>query len=353
MSVNETQQSAKEKNRLRQFAFTVVKVVISAGLIWFILRDTSVEEVWNAIQMANPWLLALAFSLHFIGFLVSAIRWKGLLRAQGVDATIPFLFNSYVVSAFFNNLLPSTIGGDAVRAYDSWRLGQSKSDAVAVVFVDRFLGILVLMAFALVAVLFSNTITEDAPSLYLWVVVGSVGVVIISWIMFIPSPRLPRLIEALPLPGKIKDKLVTIVRAFLSFQGKKRVLAEAMFWSVALQANVVLHYWLISEAMGLNVPWYNFFLIVPLATFVMMIPISINGLGLRETVFAFFFAPFGVANSAAVGFSWIVYGMVVLLGVIGGVIYATRRETRLEIPAEAPPDTASIRSDGVVSESVH
>ena len=67
----------------------------------------------------------------------------------------------------------------------------------------------------------------------------------------------------------------------------------------------------------------------------------------------FFFAPFGVANSAAVGFSWIVYGMVVLLGVIGGVIYATRRETRLEIPAEAPPDTASIRSDGVVSESVH
>lgn len=349
MAANDMQQQApKPKSRVRQIGFTVLKFAISAGLIWFILRDTSLDEVWGAIQSANPWILALAFSLHFIGFLVSAIRWKGLLKAQGVDAKIPFLFNSYVVSAFFNNLLPSTIGGDAVRAYDSWRLGQSKSDAVAVVFVDRFLGILVLMFFALVAVLFSSTITEDAPSLYLWVIVGSVGVVLISLIMFVPSPRLPRMIENLPLPGKIKSKLVTIVRAFLAFQGRKQVLAVALFWSAVLQANVVLHYWLISEAMGLDVPWYNFFLIVPLATFVMMIPISINGLGLRETVFAFFFAPFGVANSAAVGFSWIVYGMVVLLGVIGGVVYATRRETRIEVPtdaAEIPP----VRSDAAVS----
>lgn len=342
-------QIPKGKSRLRQIAFTVIKAAISVGLIWIILKDTSVEEVWNAIQTANPWILALAFSLHFIGFLVSAIRWKGLLKAQGVDATIPFLFNSYVVSAFFNNFLPSTIGGDAVRAYDSWRLGQSKSDAVAVVFVDRFLGIIVLMFFAVIAVLFSSTITQDMPSLYLWVIFGSVGVVIISWIMFVPSPRLPRLIEKLPLPGKIKSKLVTIVRAFLSFQGRKRVLAVAMFWSVALQANVVLHYWLISEAMGLNVPWYNFFLIVPLATFVMMIPISINGLGLRETVFAFFFTPFGVANSAAVGFSWIVYGMVVLLGVIGGVMYAMRRETRIEVPDDPPTEIPTVRSDAAVS----
>lgn len=340
----------KPKNKTRQLAFTVLKVLVSGGLIWFILRDTSLSEVWTAIQSANPWLLLLAFSLHFIGFLVSAIRWRGLLAAQDVDASIPFLFNSYVVSAFFNNLLPSTIGGDAVRAYDSWRLGQSKSDAVAVVFVDRFLGILVLMFFALVAILFSSTITEEAPSLYLWIVIGAVGVVVISWIMFVPSPRLPRLIERLPLPGKIKDKLANIVRAFLAFQGKKRVLAVALFWSAVLQANVVLHYWLISEAMGLGVPWYNFFLIVPLATFVMMIPISINGLGLRETVFAFFFAPFGVANSAAVAFSWIVYGMVVLLGVIGGVVYAMRRETRRAVAEERPAEIVPpVQSDATAS----
>lgn len=326
--VTPSSKAATPRKRWRQLLFNAIKVAVSVGLIYWILHDTSLSEVFTAIGNANVPLLMLAFSLHFIGFSISAYRWRGLLRAQGTNATIPFLFRSYVVSAFFNNLLPSTIGGDAMRAYDSWRLGQSKSDALAVVFVDRFLGILILMFFALVAVLFAGEITSEAPSLYLWVIVGTVGVVVISWIMFVPSKGLQKLIARLPLPAKISEKLQHIVSAFLSFQGKKGVLFVALVWSVMLQANVVLHYWLISEAMGLGIPWYNFFLIVPLATFIMMIPISINAIGVRESAFAFFFTPFAVASADAVAFSWIVYGMVLLLGVIGGVVYALRREAK-------------------------
>lgn len=316
---------AKRKNTARQIVLNILKVGISLTLIYFLLRDTSISEVLAAVQAANVPLLIFAFSLHFVGFFVSAIRWRGLLRSQNKEASVRYLMQSYVVSAFFNNFLPSTIGGDAIRAYDSWKLGQTKSEAVAVVFVDRFLGILVLMLFAVVAVLFSPELTDDVPSLFLWVGLGTLGVVIVSWVIFVPSEWMPRLLKRLPIPGKITDKLLSIVRSFLAFQGKKQTLIVALLWSVALQVNVVVHHYLISEALGLNIPLPAFFLIVPLATFIMMIPISINAIGVRESVFVLFFAAYGIGNSEAIAFSWIIYGMVLILGVVGGITYALRR----------------------------
>ena len=319
------QPEAKPKNKSRQMIFSALKVAVAAILLYFLLRDASISEVFESMRSANLWILLAAFMLHPLGFLISAIRWRGLLRAQGHDSTIWYLIKSYIVSMFFNNFLPSTVGGDAIRAYDSWRLGQTRSDAVAVVFVDRFLGLVVLMLVALVAVIFPSQITEEAPVLYVWVALGTVGALAISWVMFVPAAWLPRLIEAVPMPVKIKDKLLTIVNAFLSFQGKKSVLFNALIWSILLQANVVLHYWLIAEAMGMDIGLNNFFLIVPLATLVMMIPISINAIGVRESVFVWFLGIFGVTNAGGVAFAWIVYGMVLIQGVFGGILYALRR----------------------------
>lgn len=321
--VNET---PKRKNSARQILLNILKIGISITLIYFLLRDTSISEVLAAVKTANVPLLILAFSLHFIGFLVSAYRWRGLLRAQSKNASIRYLMQSYIVSAFFNNFLPSTIGGDAIRAYDSWKLGQTKSEAVAVVFVDRFLGILVLMLFAVVAVLFSPQLTENVPSLYPWVGLGTFAVVVVSWLIFVPSQWMPKLLQKLPIPGKIKEKLLSILSAFLAFQGKKQVLTIALIWSVILQVNVVFHHFLISEALGLQIPLAAFFLIVPLATFIMMIPISINAIGVRESVFVLFFSAYAISSSEAIAFSWIIYGMVLILGVIGGITYALRRQ---------------------------
>lgn len=315
--------AAPTNKRTRQVLMTALKFAISAVLIYIILRGTSVSEVLTAMASANLFLLFLAAASHIIGFTLSAYRWRLLLRSQGADSSIMYLIQSYVISVFFNNFLPSTIGGDGVRAYDSWRLGQSKSGAVAVVFVDRFLGLLVLMLFAMVAALFSPEIMSSDPSLYAWVIVGTLGCLTLTAIIFVPSEYLPRLVTRLPIP--FKEKLLKILRSFLAFQGKTSVLIRALWLSTMLQANVVIHYFLISEALGLNIPFMSFFLIVPLATFIMMLPISINAIGVREGTFAFFFAAFGVLRPEAIAFSWIVYGMIVVQGLIGGVLYALRR----------------------------
>ena len=309
--------------KYKKLLLTLVKIAISSGLIYWILRGTHLGEIFAAVGRANGWLLVIAFSLHIVGFTLSAWRWRMLLRTRGSDASIPFLVESIIVGVFFNNFLPSTIGGDVYRAYDSWRLGQSRSGAVAVVFVDRFLGLLALMLFALLALLAANELTQNIPLLYVWVLLATAGMAAAVWLMFMPPHWLPELVAPTRLP--FGNKLRSIIEAFLAFKGEREVLFKASGISVLLQANVVLHYYLIARALDLPIPFYTFFLIIPLATVITLLPISVNGIGVRENVYVFFFAPFAILRPEAVAFAWIAYGMVVLQGILGGIIYGWRR----------------------------
>jgi uncharacterized protein (TIRG00374 family) len=316
----EVEQSTSNK---KQSLFTLLKILVSMGLIYWILRDTNLGEIFRAMSSANLPLLILAGSLHLVGFTISAYRWRLLLKAQGADASILFLIRSYIVSMFFNNFLPSTIGGDAIRAYDSWQVGRNKSSAVVVIFVDRFLGMLALMLFALGAILVTDELTANIPFLYFWILLGVMGMLLVVWVIFMPSRQVSTLIAKIRLP--FWQKLQALINAFLAFQGQKSTLAGALGLSLLLHANVIIHYYLIAKALGLPIPLYNFFLIIPLVTVLMMLPVSINAIGIRENAFVFFFAAFGVLKPEAVAFAWIAYGLVLLQGVLGGVVYALRQ----------------------------
>jgi glycosyltransferase 2 family protein len=318
-----TSPETKRPSHVKNWGIQILKILVSAGLIYWLLRGTELAAIWQAIQGASLWLLLLAFSLHLGGFIISSYRWQLLLRVRHTQASIPFLLKSYMVAVFFNNFLPSTIGGDAYRAYDSWRLGQTKSDSVAIVFVDRFLGLFSLALFALLSAFIGNELTESIGSLYLWLALGAIGMLGMIWIMFVPSPRLVKLIQTIQFPLWRKVKI--LVEAFLAFQGEQKALVKALVLSMLLQVNVIIHYYLIALALGLSLPFYSFFLIIPLATVIMMVPISVNAIGIRENVFAFFFAPFGILVPQAIAFAWLAYGMVLIQGVLGGIVYGLRR----------------------------
>ncbi|MBP7147667.1 MAG: flippase-like domain-containing protein [Acidobacteria bacterium] len=300
-----------------------LKLLLSAALIGWILRKTDLSEIAAAFRTAHPGLLLAALALHLVGYLITAQRWRLLLRVQAIDVPLAYLVRSYVISIFFNNLLPSTIGGDVYRAYDSWRVGR-KAGAVAVVMVDRFLGMLVLLLFAVGALAGSERLGLRVPLLQLWLLIAIGGAFAALWLVFAPASPLARLGARLNwLPGRaLRGKLLGTLQLF---HGRRDVLAAALGLSVLLQANVVIHYYLVACAFDLPIPLLAFFLVIPVAVVVMMLPVTINGIGVREHLFVFFFAPFGVGAGEAVAFAWAVYGMVLLQGVAGGTLYALRR----------------------------
>lgn len=319
---------AQKKRGFGRFG-TILRIVVSVALIAWVLRRAPLHEVLEAFRSADARFVLLALALSPFGYWSSVSRWRMLIRSQGGDASFGFLVKSFVVGIFFNNLLPSTIGGDAVRAYDTSRSGVSRATAVAIVVVDRFVGLLALMLFAGVGLLFSGHLTDEVPALYGWVAGGAIGMGLIAALLFLPSRRAPDLLARLgPRFKKISD-------AIFAFQGKGAVLAKAFGWSLFLQALVVLHYWALSKALHVPIPLPVFFLIVPLAIFVMMIPVSINAIGVRENVWIFFFAAFGVASAKGVAVAWLDYGLVLIHALIGGTIYAWgRRSASSDFPAE-------------------
>jgi hypothetical protein len=101
---------------------------------------------------------------------------------------------------------------------------------------------------------------------------------------------------------------------------------HAFILALLLQVNVILHYYCISYALSLGVPLMYFFLIIPVVTVVLMIPVFINGIGGREAAFILLLGAFGVTSSEAIAFSWISFGMILIQGIAGGIVYALRKD---------------------------
>jgi len=305
--------------------FILVKVCVSAGLIYWIVDKVDVTAVWASLSSANPLILLLAFSLFFVGYYITALRWQVLLAAQGVVASIQYLFQSFMVAIFFNNLLPSTIGGDLSRMYDSWRLGRRKDEAVSVVLVDRLLGVSALLAYALCAVLVSPTVRERLPLLLPLIAVGVAAAAVAVWALF--GQRRSLTIAHLRIHKLEKISAVTklVDRAFNAFKDKPHVLRKAILLSLLLQLNVIIHFYLLTRALDISIPITAMFVIIPISIVIMMLPISINAIGVREVTFVYFFTLFGASDSKSLALAWVAFAFVVLQGILGGIVFALRK----------------------------
>ncbi|HEC12008.1 MAG TPA: flippase-like domain-containing protein [Acidiferrobacteraceae bacterium] len=313
----------------KKFIFITIKIIVSGALIYWILTRVSLEEVFAAMANARTGVLVVAFLMYFVGYSITAIRWRLLLHAQGVEVPLFRLVQSFMVALFFNNFLPSTIGGDAVRVYDSWRFSGSKTRAVAVVFTDRVFGMLALMLIATLAAMVSEDVVKLAPNLQLWLGLILAGLVAVVGAIFFTDKLSHLLLKGLDnapvgLLRKLGDKLTDVIQAF---HGRHDVASKALGLSILLQVNVIIHFFLIGYALQLSVPVLAFFVIIPIAIVIMMLPVTINGIGLRESVFVFLLGAYGVSQADAVAFAWISFGFVILQGVVGGVVYALRNES--------------------------
>lgn len=331
----ETVPTLDQKKERGQWRVILLKCVFSGFLMYWILQGTNLSEIFHSVQTAHLPLLIGAFALVVPGYFISVNRWRILLKAQGISASVLYLIKSFMVSAFFNNLLPSTIGGDMSRVYDTWRLGASKGCALAVIFVDRFLGLLALMLVAVLGLFASNPFGETISFLSLWIFGGLFALLLFVWAVFHPSLFMRSFTGKVQsyLSVKLSNSLTKITNGFQAFHGRTDTLIQALGLSLILQANVVFQYYLIAKALHFQVPLQNFLLIIPLALFIMLIPISINGLGIRESVFVLFFSPWGVAKPDVLAFAWIAYGFLLVWGLVGGVVCAFRNEAPLRFQA--------------------
>jgi uncharacterized protein (TIRG00374 family) len=314
----------------KKFFIFVLKFIFSLSIIAFILvKKTPISDIGASIKEANLFLIGLSFSLHSLGLFISAYRWQILIHAQGDHVPLGFLAKSYLVGNFFNLFLPSRFGGDIVRIWDGSRHSKSVLKSTAIVFVERLSGIIVLLIFALGVSLFRLDIAQQLPVIWISLGVGFLG---LSAILCFFLPLTKKLIDLIPqggVFGKTKRKIFEFREIVFVYKEKKQAFLKALFWAFLLQINVILHYYLVGKALHIDIPLIDYFIFIPIVLILLTIPITINGLGLREALYMTIFASYGILNSSAVSFSLVAdIAFTFIIGIIGGIIYAFRKQKK-------------------------
>jgi glycosyltransferase 2 family protein len=319
----------------RKTLFLLLKLAVSLSILAIILTtQTSLREIGGVLRKVNPYWLVLAFSLHAVGLFASAFRWQILARAQGDDVPLGFLAKSYLVAQFFNSFLPTRFGGDIVRIWDGSRYSKSLLKSSAIVMVDRFSGVIVLFLMAVVASLFRLDMARRIPVVWVSLLLGLIGLALIG-IFFLPV--FARLFASLKLKGffdRLRGKILLFRETILHYRTQKRAFLRATFWAVFLQLNVILYYFLIGRALHLKINFIDYFIFIPIVLVIQIIPITINGLGLREGSYIEIFKFYGISARSAVSFSLVDVAFNLVLGLVGGIIYVARRKPALNPPGD-------------------
>jgi uncharacterized protein (TIRG00374 family) len=304
----------------------LVRLGVSAALLYFVLRSIDLTALWARVVSMNPLWLALALIVYAAQQMIGVWRWDRLLRAQHVEVEKRKLAESIWVSMFFNNFLPSNIGGDVVRITDTAPAAGSKTLATTVVLVDRALGLTALVLVAAVGALIAWLTGVYVPgSRWLWI--GCV--VLVAAAIFVIA--MPDLVSHLLAPLRalqkpwVTERAQRLEEAVMRFGKAPRVMAGAFGGAIVVQIAIVAFYLLTAKGLSVPLPMLLGAVLIPVSLAVQMAPISINGFGVREAVFAFFFRRFGLPADAAVALSLVSTGMVMGLSLVGGLLFVKRR----------------------------
>jgi uncharacterized protein (TIRG00374 family) len=297
--------------------FNVLKVVVSAGLIIYLLVfRVDLGQLWEVACKARWAYLIVAMVLMIVGTALRAVRWQVLLEALEITVPLRRLVHLYFVGAFFNIFLPTGMGGDAVKMAELARSTGRAPEAIGTTLVDRATGLWVLFVLALLALPFSYGLLPEG-----WVPIialATLGGVLVGWVA-IGTPLISWLSSRLRLPRQ--DKLERFYRS-VSRLGY-RALGKACIVSLIFDTLLILFNMSIAYGLNVNQPLGVFLLFTPIISFSLALPISIGGLGVREQTYVLLFGSLGISDTDAVAMGLANYALTnLVVGLLGGVMYA-------------------------------
>ena len=257
---------------------------------------------------------------------LAAWRWQVLLRGLGLPAPLRKLTASYLVATFFNNFLPSNIGGDIVRVRDGSKLtGSPTAASLAVVGIDRILGFGALYVLAAGAFAFAPPVVRGLAGARAVLLGLFVLFCALAYVFFRPGTagRLLTLVRIDRLPWA-REQFETAQDAVNAYRQRVGTILQAGLASLAIQTLVVLYFLAVARALAIPLPTGAAFLMVPLCTLLQALPVSFNGWGLREGLFALYFAQVGLPRASALAFSLVGAGLIVLLSLSGALVWMSR-----------------------------
>ncbi|MFH1868321.1 MAG: lysylphosphatidylglycerol synthase transmembrane domain-containing protein [Candidatus Omnitrophota bacterium] len=287
------------------------------------MRD-KLPDIAAAIKGADKRFLLLGFSVYLCSVIIVSFRLSKVLSVQAIDLTLKEASYLSFIGLFFNNFLPTSFGGDAVKAYYAGKKSNKKAAAFAAIFMDRFLAVIPFTLLpALALTLFNHNINNKILLIF------SYALFFISlslfWLLMSKSAarRLSFLLK--PFQGKAWSEKVKRGYGFLNLYSRhKRILLWSFALSVTVQVMSVVSTYFFTRAVGVDdVGIKIFFIFVPIIWILTLTP-SLNGLGVREGGFVYFLKDY-MPVEKAFAVSILVLASLAVFSIIGGIIYSLKK----------------------------
>lgn len=331
---------------MKQNLVNVLKILVTVAIFAFLLTRINLQLVWSIIAHANAALLLAAFGMYCVALGIGVLKWQILVRAQDIHASFRALLSYSLMGLFFGNILPSNIGGDVIRAYDLARVTKGREEAAAIsVLVDRLMGLFAFFSAAVVTAFLATLMLAQAQTLER---IEVVTVIMASAFMALCAALFSRrvaqrtkfIFEIGPLQ-KLKPTAQNVYRALQVYRFRYGALAANVLLSMAIVVITAFVWYLIGLAVGItNVSFFTYLLFNPLIAFLLLIPISFNGLGAKEAIVIFFFGLVGVPEANALAMSLLFHVIIVVTSLPGGFVWFSKRRQTADDKLHAT-DTAS------------
>ena len=309
---------------------------ISAVLIWWLISKTDPGTIAELLAGANPAGMIIGLALILLASVIASWRWRIIILAGAHEVPFAAVWSHILVGIFFNQVLPSSIGGDAVRIWRAHRSGLPLSLAASSVIIERATGgagLLLLVALSLFLIPVIDIDPAFAIPLLGLLVAGSAGLWAIA------------LLDKIPLPGILRhwswiSAIADLSRNFRSLVLQPRMALALILSAAALQVIVALSVYAISISLHISAGWFEHLILVPPALLMMMLPVSIAGWGVREAALVYSFGFIGVSATDALAISVSFGALSILSGLPGSLIWllSSKREQgekKCATPADA------------------
>jgi uncharacterized protein (TIRG00374 family) len=281
------------------------------------------KEFWGVVSSADWRLVLVAGLLHLATVIPSVVRWRSILEDFSIRTPFWKLTQICMIGYFFNMLLPSAVGGDFFRAfYLSRRESRGMSTTLTTTFVDRVAGLFAMLLIGLVSIIFYPVQVHGRSLLPLMILLSSafsVGIVM----LFHPwsHAQVHRLLERFGLV-RLVERFELVYKGLNQLRGNTRTIIIITTSSLLIQITVIVAMWFAALSIGIRAPFTLFLVFIPLVNLSVAVPLTINGMGLREAVYFVLFSEVGVPVEAAVTLSLLNLAVVAMTAIPGGIVYS-------------------------------
>lgn len=311
----------------------LLKIVVSTTLIVLLVWKADLGTFLNDLDRIDPVLLGAAISLLVLQYPISAWKWQVSLRLHNIVYPYAYLLRVLCIAFFFNNFLPTAIGGDAYRAYRTMDRAKRKAHPISAVILERLVGILALLLLGYVSaiylIFYGELLHPEWVTISLWLATaGIVALAVIS-----RGAVVDRILERI---GKI-GKLEPLVDSLRTLSGNRHQFGSLVLSSLVFQGTAIGAVATLFAALGQAGVWFQSGLTAAAAGVAGVLPVSINGIGVVEGSFVAAAWESGLPYEDAIIVALFLRVFMLASSVVFGLLYAIEPQTDRTVPEESTP----------------